>query len=344
MTAYIIRRLLILPLILIGVTLIIFAMIWSLGPDKLLGSYIKSPEALKSPDAKERIIKKYGLDQPMPVMYGKWLWNLLHGDWGYSLVGKVPVSEAIATRFPYTLELALYALIPVVLVAIWLGVTSAIHQNKFLDQFIRVVALIGWSLHDFVLGLFLLWFFYARLDWVGPGMVSLGFDRIMSDPNWNNVTHMITIDALINGRLDIFLDGLKHLILPIATISFLWWAYLLRITRSSMLEVLRKDYIRTARAKGVPERIVINKHARRNALIPVVTVAGMTIIGLLAGTVIVETVFVRSGIGRFIAQAAQQLDYWSIIGAALVYSFVLVIGNLIVDVSYAVIDPRIRLR
>ncbi len=344
MTAYIIRRLLILPLILIGVTLIIFAMIWSLGPDKLLGSYIKSPEALKSPDAKERIIKKYGLDQPMPVMYGKWLWNLLHGDWGYSLVGKVPVSEAIATRFPYTLELALYALIPVVLVAIWLGVTSAIHQNKFLDQFIRVVALIGWSLPDFVLGLFLLWFFYARLDWVGPGMVSLGFDRIMSDPNWNNVTHMITIDALINGRLDIFLDGLKHLILPIATISFLWWAYLLRITRSSMLEVLRKDYIRTARAKGVPERIVINKHARRNALIPVVTVAGMTIIGLLAGTVIVETVFVRSGIGRFIAQAAQQLDYWSIIGAALVYSFVLVIGNLIVDVSYAVIDPRIRLR
>jgi peptide/nickel transport system permease protein len=343
-TAYIIRRLLILPLILIGVTLIIFAMIWSLGPDKLLGSYIKSPEALKSPDAKERIIKKYGLDQPMPVMYGKWLWNLLHGDWGYSLVGKVPVSEAIATRFPYTLELALYALIPVVLVAIWLGVTSAIHQNKFLDQFIRVVALIGWSLPDFVLGLFLLWFFYARLDWVGPGMVSLGFDRIMSDPNWNNVTHMITIDALINGRLDIFLDGLKHLILPIATISFLWWAYLLRITRSSMLEVLRKDYIRTARAKGVPERIVINKHARRNALIPVVTVAGMTIIGLLAGTVIVETVFVRSGIGRFIAQAAQQLDYWSIIGAALVYSFVLVIGNLIVDVSYAVIDPRIRLR
>ncbi|MFO7883176.1 MAG: ABC transporter permease [Kosmotogaceae bacterium] len=344
MTAYIIRRLLILPLILIGVTLIIFAMIWSLGPDKLLGSYIKSPEALKSPDAKERIIKKYGLDQPMPVMYGKWLWNLLQGDWGYSLVGKVPVSEAIASRFPYTLELALYALIPVVLVAIWLGVTSAIHQNKFLDQFIRVVALIGWSLPDFVLGLFLLWFFYARLDWVGPGMVSIGFDRIMNDPNWTNVTRMITIDALINGRIDIFLDGLKHLILPIATISFLWWAYLLRITRSSMLEVLRKDYIRTARAKGVPEKTVINKHARRNALIPVVTVAGMTIIGLLAGTVIVETVFVRSGIGRFIAQAAQQLDYWSIIGAALVYSLVLVLGNLIVDVSYAVIDPRIRLR
>ncbi|TYB81905.1 MAG: ABC transporter permease [Kosmotoga sp.] len=344
MTAYIIRRLLILPLILIGVTLIIFAMIWSLGPDKLLGSYIKSPEALKSPDAKERIIKKYGLDQPMPVMYGKWLWNLLQGDWGFSLVGKVPVSQAIANRFPYTLELALYALIPVVLVAIWLGVTSAIHQNKFLDQFIRVVALIGWSLPDFVLGLFLLWFFYSRLDWVGPGMVSIGFDRIMNDPSWTSVTHMITIDALINGRIDIFLDGLKHLILPIATISFLWWAYLLRITRSSMLEVLRKDYIRTARAKGVPEKTVINKHARRNALIPVVTVAGMTIIGLLAGTVIVETVFVRSGIGRFIAQAAQQLDYWSIIGAALVYSFVLVIGNLIVDVSYAVIDPRIRLR
>ncbi|AKI97165.1 ABC transporter permease [Kosmotoga pacifica] len=343
MTAYIIRRLLLLPLILIGVTLIIFSMIWTLGPERLLASYVKSPEALKTPDAAERLIKKYGLDQPMPVMYGKWLLNVLKGDLGYSLVGKAPVAKAIAERFPYTLELALYAFIPVVFVAIWLGITSAVHQNKFIDQFIRVFALIGWSLPDFVFGLLLLWIFYAVLGWFPPGMFSTKFELVLRSPEWHTITHLPTIDALLNGRFDVFVDALKHLVLPVMTISYLWWAYLLRITRSSMLEVLRKDYIRTARAKGVPEKVVINKHAKRNALIPVVTVAGGTVIGLLSGTVIVEAVFSRTGMGRFLATAATQLDYWSIIGGALFYSFILVLGNLIVDVSYAIIDPRIRL-
>jgi len=343
-TAYIIRRLLLLPLILIGVTLIIFAMIWALGPERLLASYVKSPEALKTPDAAQRLIRKYGLDQPMPVMYAKWLWNVVRGDMGYSLVGKEPVAKAIAERFPYTFELAIYAFIPVVLVAISLGVISAVNHNKFIDQFIRVFALIGWSLPDFVFGLLLLWIFYAKLGWFPPGMVSPEYDLVMRSAEWHTITHMPTFDALLNGRFDVFLDALRHMILPVITLAYLWWAYLLRITRSSMLEVLRKDYIRTARAKGVPEKIVINKHAKRNALIPVVTVAGGTVIGLLSGTVIIESVYSRSGIGRFLADAATQLDYWSIIGGALFFSFLLVIGNLIVDVSYAIIDPRIRLQ
>jgi peptide/nickel transport system permease protein len=154
---------------------------------------------------------------------------------------------------------------------------------------------------------------------------------------------MPTIDALLNGRLDIFIDALRHIILPVLTLAYLWWAYLLRITRSSMLEVLRKDYIRTARAKGVPERIVINKHAKRNAMIPVITVAGGSVMGLLGGTVFVETIFSRVGMGRFLADAASLLDYWSIIGGALFFSFIMVVGNLVVDVSYALVDPRIRL-
>ncbi|NLT45135.1 MAG: ABC transporter permease, partial [Thermotogaceae bacterium] len=149
MTAYIIRRLLLMPLILIGVTLVIFTMIWALGPDRLLASYIKSPEALKTPDAAERLIRKYGLDEPMPVQYIKWLGNILQGDFGYSMVGKKGVLPAMLERFPHTLELTIYAIIPVILVAVWLGVISAVHQNKFIDQFIRVVALVGWSLPDF---------------------------------------------------------------------------------------------------------------------------------------------------------------------------------------------------
>ncbi|HNR80085.1 MAG TPA: ABC transporter permease [Mesotoga infera] len=343
MTAYIIRRLLLMPLILIGVTLIIFSMIWALGPDRLLASYIKSPEALKTPDAAERLIKKYGLDEPMPVQYLKWLGNILQGDFGYSMVGKKGVLPAMLERFPYTLELTIYAIIPVILVAIWLGVVSAVHQNKFIDQFIRVFALVGWSLPDFVFGLLLLLVFYSLLGWFPPGMVNTQFDLIMRSAEWNKITSMPTIDALLNGRLDIFVDALRHLILPVMTLAYLWWAYLLRITRSSMLEVLRKDYIRTARAKGVPENIVIQKHAKKNAMIPVLTVAGGSVIGLLGGTVFVETIFSRVGMGRFLADAATLLDYWSIIGGALFFSFIMVVGNLVVDVSYALVDPRIRL-
>jgi ABC-type dipeptide/oligopeptide/nickel transport system permease component len=342
-TAYIIRRLLLMPLILIGVTLIIFSMIWALGPDRLLASYIKSPEALKTPDAAERLIKKYGLDEPMPVQYLKWLGNILQGDFGYSMVGKKGVLPAMLERFPYTLELTIYAIIPVILVAIWLGVVSAVHQNKFIDQFIRVFALVGWSLPDFVFGLLLLLVFYSLLGWFPPGMVNTQFDLIMRSAEWNKITSMPTIDALLNGRFDIFVDALRHLILPVMTLAYLWWAYLLRITRSSMLEVLRKDYIRTARAKGVPENIVIQKHAKKNAMIPVLTVAGGSVIGLLGGTVFVETIFSRVGMGRFLADAATLLDYWSIIGGALFFSFIMVVGNLVVDVSYALVDPRIRL-
>ncbi len=343
MTAYIIRRLLLMPLILIGVTLIIFSMIWALGPDRLLASYVKSPEALKTPDAAERLIKKYGLDQPMPVQYIKWLGNILQGDFGYSMVGKKGVLPSILDRFPYTLELALYAVVPVILVAIWLGVVSAVHQNKFIDQFIRVFALVGWSLPDFVFGLLLLWIFYSVLGWFPPGIVNTQFDLVMRSADWKTITSMPTVDALLNGRIDIFIDALRHIFLPVITLAYLWWAYLLRITRSSMLEVLRKDYIRTARAKGVPENLVIRKHAKKNAMIPVLTVAGGSVIGLLGGTVFVETIFSRVGMGRFLAEAATLLDYWSIIGGALFFSLIMVLGNLVVDVSYALVDPRIRL-
>ena len=219
---------------------------------------------------------------------------------------------------------------------------SAVNQNKFTDQFIRVFALVGWFFPDFVFGLcpslsstqFLVGF---------PGMVSTEFDLVMRSDEWRTITSMPTFDALLNGRLDIFIDALRHIILPVLTLAYLWWAYLLRITRSSMLEVLRKDYIRTARAKGVPERTVIKKHAKRNAMIPVITVAGGSVMGLLGGTVFVETIFSRVGMGRFLADAASLLDYWSIIGGALFFSFIMVVGNLIVDVSYALVDPRIRL-
>ena len=344
MTTFIIRRLLLLPLIVLGVSLIIFSLFQILGPDKLLAAYV-NPNVFDKLSVKEldALKEKYGLNRPFVERYGIWLWNALKGDLGWSQVGKEPVTKAIWSRFPYTLELALYAMFPVVGVGIWLGVAAAVNRDKFLDHFIRIIAIIGWSFPDFVFGLLVLMVFYSVLGWFPPGTLSQWAEEIVKSPNYLKVTHLLTIDALINGRLDIFWDALRHIIGPVLTLSFLWWAYLLRITRSSMLEVLSKEYVRTARAKGVPEKEVIHKHAKRNAMIPVVTVAGAMVIGLLSGTVIIEVIFNRTGIGRLAAEAAVQLDYATVLGDTLFYSVILVLGNLIIDILYAVFDPRVRL-
>jgi len=344
LTTFIIRRLLLLPLIVLGVSLIIFSLFQILGPDKLLAAYV-NPNVFDKLSVKEldALKEKYGLNKPFVERYGIWLWNALKGDLGWSQVGKEPVTKAIWSRFPYTLELALYAMFPVVGVGIWLGVAAAVNRDKFLDHFIRIIAIIGWSFPDFVFGLLVLMVFYSVLGWFPPGTLSQWAEEIVKSPNYLKVTHLLTIDALINGRLDIFWDALRHIIGPVLTLSFLWWAYLLRITRSSMLEVLSKEYVRTARAKGVPEKEVIHKHAKRNAMIPVVTVAGAMVIGLLSGTVIIEVIFNRTGIGRLAAEAAVQLDYATVLGDTLFYSIILVLGNLVIDILYAVFDPRVRL-
>lgn len=343
MAAYIIRRFLLLPLILFGISLIVFGMIQSLGSDRLLAAYV-NPGLLDklTPNQLEKIKEKYGLKDPMVVRYAKWLKNTLTGDLGWSVVGKEPVKDAILNRLPWTVELALYSVIPVVFVGVWLGIIAAVNRDKFVDHFVRIFAVVGWSFPDFVFGLIVLMIFYSMLGWFPPGNLSFWADVVVKSPEFKRFTSLVTIDALLNGRFDIFVDALQHMIAPILTLSWLWWAYLLRITRSSMLEVLTKEYIRTARAKGLAENVVIHKHARKNAMIPVITVGGGMVIQLFAGTVIVEMVFNRTGMGSFTAVAATQLDYASIMASTLFYSLILVIGNLVIDILYAAVDPRIR--
>lgn len=344
MLSYIIRRFLILPLILLGVTFLIFCLFSLLSPMEKLATYINNPTVLKNPQAAQKLIQKYHLDEPFPAGYFYWLKSLLKLDFGWSPTANQPVWEAIMQRLPATVELVFYSIIPVILVGIWLGVISSVHHNDILDQTIRVTAIIGWSLPTFIFGLLVLFIFYGILGWLPPGRLSTWAQYIVyTGNNFRHYTHFITFDALLNGRLDIFWDAAKHLIGPIVTLSYISWAYLLRITRSSMLDTLRKDYIRTARAKGVEENKVIYQHARKNALIPVVTVAGMMIVEMLGGVVITETVFTYPGLGYWAHSSAQQLDYGSIIGFALLFAFMMVIGNLIVDISYALIDPRVRL-
>lgn len=353
MINYVIRRLLLVPFILIGVTILIFGMLQFLSPVERSALYVR--DIPRNEKALEGVIKAYGLDQPIYKQYWYWLvgktneqtgevrGGILRGDFGYSRTASEPVSDMVKRRFPATIELTIWAVIPVVSGGIILGVIAAVNHNKPIDHLARIFGIVGWSFPDFVLGLLLLMYFYAKLGWFPPGRVSDWANQILLSGEFRNYTKLVTIDSLLNLRLDIFWDALRHMILPVITLAYLWWALQMRVTRSSMLETMRQDYITTARSKGIAERNVINKHALPNALMPVVTLGGGTVIGLLGGVVIVETVFNYPGIGSAYAAAAVQLDVITVLAFTLLNSFIMVVAYVIVDVLYAYIDPRVRL-
>jgi peptide/nickel transport system permease protein len=353
MTTFIVRRLLLVPLLLFGVTVLIFGMLQFLSPIERSALYVR--DIPKNDNAVQGIIKQYGLDQPLYIQYWKWLightdpttgerkGGILFGDFGYSRVASQPVADLIRNRFPNTLDLTLWAVAPVILIGIWLGVQAAVHQNGIIDQLARVFSIVGTSFPTFVFGLLMLMVFYANLQWFPPGRLSDWASQVVNAGAFHHYTNLLTFDALLNGRADVFMDALRHMFLPVLTLSYISWATFLRVTRSSMLETLRMEYVTTARAKGLPERDVIYKHAQPNAMIPVVTLAGFQVVGLLGGVVITETVFVYPGIGSAAAQAAAQLDVVTVLGFALFNGFILIVSNLVVDILYAFIDPRVRL-
>ncbi len=341
MLAYIIRRMLILPIILFGVTILIFAMMSFLDPGQRASLYVQSIP--KGAGEIDEIIEKYGLDDPIYVQYFRWLRGVLRGDLGFSKTGKAPVLDTIKRFIPASFELALWSAGPLIWIGIQLGVISALHHNKLIDQITRVFSIIGWSFPTFVFGLLVLMIFYAKLQWFPAGRLSDWASQVVLSPEFHRYTGMNTLDALLNLRLDIFWDALRHLILPVITLSYVQWALIVRVTRSSMLEVLRADYVTTARAKGLRERVVIDKHAKRNALIPVATVGGLLMIWMASGVVITETVFNYRGLGWWVANAAGNLDVISVLGFTMFYGVLVVCGNLVVDVMYAYLDPRVRL-
>ncbi|MFP4016460.1 MAG: ABC transporter permease [Halanaerobiales bacterium] len=344
MLSFIARRLIILPVILLGVTLLIFSMIMTLSPYERVSTYVSDPAALKGGTAVlDQLIEKYGLNDPWYQQYGRWLGGVVRGDFGWSESVGAPVTRAILSRFPAILELTIFSLIPVILGGIYLGIFASVHHNDPWDHITRILAVIGWSFPSFVFGLIVLMIFYGVLGWFPPGRLDNWAVEIVQSAEFANYTGLYVIDSILNLDFQVLVNALRHLVAPVVSISILWWAFIMRITRSSMLETLRKDYIRTARSKGLKESVVVNKHAVRNALIPVITVAGQMIVGLMGGLVVVETIFDIRGVGQFMAQSGQQLDYAGVLGGAIYFGFILIIINLIVDVSYAVIDPRIRL-
>lgn len=340
MLRYILRRLLLLPLVILGVTFLLFFLTQRLSPEMRASLYVKDPRQMGS---LEEVIRKYGLRDNVFKQYGRWLSNVAHGDLGYSPSANMPVARAIKEYLPATIQLAFVTILLVVFFGVWFGSASAVHKDGWQDVAARMVSVGGFSLPIFVLGLLLLMIFYGKLGWFAPGGYSFHTDMVIHGGAFKTYTGFLLVDSVLNGNWRVFGDVLSHLVLPAVTLCIGSFALMVRVMRSSMLEELNKDYVRTARAKGLPETAVIYKHAGKNAIIPVITLASIQFIRLLGGTVIVETIFDYPGIGRFGVIAAQQLDIAGILGFSLMVAVLFVIGNLLSDILYTAVDPRIRL-
>lgn len=340
MLAYIVRRLLLLPVLLLGVTGLIFLMLSRLSPTQRAALYVR--QLPRSADALQRVMERYGLDDPLPLQYLRWLGQVVHGQLGFSLTGKEPVTEVIAHHLPATVELLLWSL-PLIWLGAVLGRVAARRHDGWVDQGLRVFSSLSISTPAYLLGLLALLFLAARWRLLpAGGRLGAEAQLLVDAPTWRAYTGLHTVDALANRRPQVLLDALLHLVLPVFTLSVGAGAYLLRLSRASMLEVLEQDYIRTALAKGLAPARVLRGHAWPNARLPVVTLTGMMLVGLLGGVAMVETVFDLPGLGNRFLQAAANVDVITILGLTLYGSMVLVLGNLAVDLAAFWLDPRIR--
>jgi peptide/nickel transport system permease protein len=329
---YIIKRLLNILIMLFAVSIIIFLLVRFIpgDPARTMAGEHASKEIL------EEMRKKWGLDKPVWEQYIIWLKYAVRGDFGRSIMTHESVLTEIMQRFPNTLELSIFAMLFASSFGILAGVISAIKRYTVFDYTVMFIALFGVSMPIFWLAIMLVLLFSIKLNLLPTG------GRLSVFYSIKPITHLYLIDSLITLNFGAFFDALKHLILPSIALGTIPMAFIARITRSSMLNVISQDYIRTARAKGLPEKTVIVKHALRNALIPILTSAGTEFAMLMGGAVLTETIFYWPGLGTYIVQAVNARDYPAIQGAVIFVAFVVAIVNLIVDVLYAYIDPRIH--
>jgi peptide/nickel transport system permease protein len=341
MTRYALRRVLLVIPVLIGITLITFLFLQATGDPcaALLGERV-------SADRCAEIYERYGLNDPLPQRYLRYLGTILQGDLGRSITSKRPVVEELSERLPATAELSFAAITIAIVVSIPLGVVAAARHNTPVDLSAMVAALVGVSMPVFWLGLMLLWLFGYKLGWFPTGgRLSTG----VPPPTFEVMGHefatgMYVLDSILSRDMATLADALRHLFLPALALATIPAAFIARITRSGMLDVLRREYVRTARAKGLTERAVIGHHAFANALLPVVTVVGLQMGFLLSGAVLTETIFSWPGMGQWVVEAIPANDVPVVLACVLVFALVFVAINLIVDLSYAVLDPRIRYR
>jgi dipeptide transport system permease protein len=282
------------------------------------------------------LMHQFGFDKPILQQYGEYLWGILHGDLGNSFVTKRPVWDEFFTLFPATLELSIMAMIFAVVLGLSAGVIAAVNRGKFLDRTLMSTALIGYSMPIFWWALLLIIVFSGNLGWTPvSGRISLLY-------YFDDVTGFMLIDSFLSGQKGAFSSAVQHLILPTIVLGTIPLAVIARQTRSAMLEVLSEDYIRTARAKGMSPGRVNGIHALRNALIPVITVIGLSVGTLLAGAILTETIFSWPGIGKWMVDSIFRRDYPVVQGGLLMIAVMVMIVNLIVDVLYGFINPKIR--
>jgi len=329
-------------LVIFGATVLLFSLLMTFTPERRAALYINSPQQAKDLPS---IVKEYGLDDPFYIQYVRWIKKIIKGDFGYSSTAADSFWPAFWRFLPVSLELNLYLIPMVILLGVWLGTISAIHHDTWIDHLTRFGAITFWSLPTFLFALFLLMIFYGYFHLFPPGILSDEFRNfILENPDkFTSYTGFYTIDGLLNGRLDITFDAFNHLVLPLVTSVLVLVAMIIRVMRSTMIEEITKDYVITALAKGASHRVIYYKHARRNALIPVVTITGLIVAFLIQGNIEVEVIFNRQGIGYWLANAAIQLDIPALMGLIILISIFFVTVNLIVDIICAKLDPRIRL-
>lgn len=332
MLNYIGRRLLQLIPVLLGMSFIVFLIIRAIPGDP--AQVILGQQATE--EAKAALREKLGLDNAWYVQYFDYLKGILTGDLGESLRTSKPIADEIWPYLAATIELAIFAMVLAIIIGMNAGIISAWFQNSWFDYTAMIIALVGVSMPIFWLGLMEQWLFGIKLGWLPTSGRADVRDPIEA------ITHLYLIDTLIQGRFDQFITVIKHLILPGAALATIPTAIIARMTRSSMLEVMRSDFIRTARAKGQKMFVVIYKHALKNALIPVLTIIGLQMGMLLGGAILTETIFSWPGIGRYIFEAIGYRDYPVIQSGILVVAFMFVMINLIVDLLYTFIDKRIK--
>lgn len=334
MLQYITRRLATLIITLIGIMVVTFFISLVVPLDPLAS--IAGPQAPQ--ETVERLRTLYGFDQPVYIQFARYVKRLAQGDMGTSFQTGRPVLDDILQYFPATIELATVALILSIIIGIPLGIFSAVYRNSPIDHFSRVLSLVGVSMPVFWLGLVLLLVFYFKLGWFPePGRL----DIMLIEPE--RITGMLLIDSLIAMDWEVFWDALKHMILPASVLGLYGLAGIARIVRSSMLDVLSQEYIKTARIKGLNEFLVLTRHALRNALVPAVTVIGLTYGGLMEGSVLTETIFSWPGLGRYLATAFLTLDLNAVVGGTMLVALTFCLVNLMVDLIYAFLNPKITL-
>ncbi|MCL2657876.1 MAG: ABC transporter permease subunit [Betaproteobacteria bacterium] len=333
MLTFFLKRLAVVIPTFIGITLLVFALIRMVPGDPVEAL---SGERGIDPARHAQLLHEFGLDRPLPAQYGEFVWKALHGDLGVSIVSHEPVLSEFLDRFPATFELTLCAILFAALIGIPAGMLAAVKRNTPIDYGVMGVSLAGYSMPLFWWALLLILYFSVHLGWTPvSGRLGIEFDP-------PHVTGLMLVDTWLSDEEGAFRSALSHLILPTLALGTIPLATLARMTRSSMLEVLREDYIRAARARGLTPLRIVAKHAFRNALIPVVTVAGLQVGVLLGGAVLTETIFAWPGIGKWLIEAIHRRDYPIVQGGLLICASLVILVNLAVDLLYGIINPRIR--